>query len=102
MMAILSIGAALKQHFLDWRNNSRVEDIEGGLQWLRDNAIKQGIESLAMPALGCGLGKLEWSDVGPLMCRYLNNIGIPVAIYLPREQPVDPKYLTREYLLSGI
>jgi hypothetical protein len=53
-----------------------------------------------MPALGCGLGNLDWSNVGPLMCRYLHEIGIQVAIYLLRERQIDPQYLTESYLLK--
>jgi hypothetical protein len=84
----------------NWRDNSRLEDIERGLDWLRNNFQQEGIESLAMPALGCGLGNLDWSDVGPIMCRYLHGIGIQVAIYLPRERQIDPQYLTESFLLN--
>ena len=83
-----------------WRENSRLEDIEGGLDWVRRNFQKQEIESLAMPALGCGLGGLAWKDVGPLMCKYLHGIGIPVAIYLPRERTIQQEYLSESHLLS--
>ncbi|MCW6035354.1 DarT ssDNA thymidine ADP-ribosyltransferase family protein [Spirulina subsalsa FACHB-351] len=83
-----------------WRENSRLEDIESGLDWVSKNCHKVGIKSLAMPALGCGLGNLNWSDVGPVMCRYLHNIGITVAIYLPREHQIDSNYLTKEFLLG--
>jgi hypothetical protein len=83
-----------------WRENSRLDDIEGGLDWVRRNFREQGIESLAMPALGCGLGGLDWKDVGPLMCRYLHGIGIPVAIYLPRERSIPQEYLTESHLLG--
>jgi O-acetyl-ADP-ribose deacetylase (regulator of RNase III) len=83
-----------------WRENSRMEDLEGGLLWLREHFAAEGIQSLALPALGCGLGGLRWSDVGPLMCRYLCDIGIPVAIYLPRERGIDPQYLSEGYLLT--
>ena len=82
-----------------WREDSRLEDIEDGLEWVRRNFQAQGIESLAMPALGCGLGGLDWKDVGPLMCKYLHGLGIPVAIYLPRERTIPQKYLTASYLL---
>ncbi|RKU13731.1 DUF4433 domain-containing protein [Candidatus Poribacteria bacterium] len=82
-----------------WRENSRLEDIEGGLDWVRRNFKKQDIQSLAMPALGCGLGGLDWKDVGPLMCKYLHGIGIPVAIYLPRERTIPQEYLTPSHLL---
>jgi O-acetyl-ADP-ribose deacetylase (regulator of RNase III) len=83
-----------------WRENSRLDDIEGGLDWVRKNYHELGIQSLAMPALGCGLGNLNWSEVGPVMCRYLHNIGIPIAIYLPRENQIEPQYLTADYLLN--
>ncbi|MDY7011042.1 MAG: DUF4433 domain-containing protein, partial [Planctomycetota bacterium] len=57
--------------------------------------------SVALPALGCGLGGLDWADVGPLMCKYLHGIGIDVAIYLPRERAIDPKLLSQSYLLRN-
>lgn len=84
-----------------WRENSRLEDIEGGLDWVQHHFQKEEIKSLAMPALGCGLGGLDWKDVGPLMCKYLHGIGIPVAIYLPREGAISPEHLTEAHLLTS-
>jgi hypothetical protein len=83
-----------------WRENSRLEDIEGGLDWIKNNWQREEIKSLALPALGCGLGNLKWSDVGPLICRYLHGIEMPVAIYLPRESKIEDKYLREDYLLD--
>lgn len=88
---------ATKRH---WKDNSRMDDIEGGLAWVRDNFQKEGIQSLAMPALGCGLGGLDWKDVGRLMCQYLHGIDISVAIYLPREHQIEEQYKTETSLLS--
>jgi O-acetyl-ADP-ribose deacetylase (regulator of RNase III) len=88
---------ATKQH---WRYPADIVGIEKGLQWLVDNYKKEGITSLAIPALGCGLGRLEWSDVGPLMCEYLSKLGIPVWIYLPAEKKVAAEFLSREFLLT--
>ena len=88
---------ATKRH---WRTNSRIEDIESGLRWVRNNFQKEGIQSLAMSALGCTNGGLNWGDVAPLMCKYLHGINIPVEIYLPREYPIEPQYLTESYLLG--
>jgi O-acetyl-ADP-ribose deacetylase (regulator of RNase III) len=82
-----------------WRENSRLDDIEAGLRWVRENAQREGVKSLAMPALGCGLGNLTWRDVGPLMCRYLHGIGFDVAIYLPRERGVGNELLSKSFLL---
>ena len=83
-----------------WRDNSRLDDIEGGLDWVKKNYKKEEIKSLALPALGCGLGNLSWADVGPLMCKYLHGIEIPVAIYLPRKHKINQQYLTESYLLG--
>jgi hypothetical protein len=84
-----------------WKYDSRLEDIEAGLSWVGANAVAEGIRSLALPALGCGLGNLAWREVGPLMCRYLHRIGFDVAIYLPRERSIAPEFLEDEFLLAG-
>ena len=84
----------------NWRYHADIVGIEKGLQWLVDNYKKEGITSLAIPALGCGLGRLEWSDVGPLMCEYLSKLDIPVWIYLPAEKKVAAEYTSREFLLA--
>ncbi len=84
----------------DWRYRSDIVGIEKGLQWLAENYEKESVTSLAIPALGCGLGRLEWSDVGPLMCEYLSRLDIPVWIYLPAEKKVTAEFLSREFLLT--
>ena len=43
-----------------WRGSSRVEDIQVGLNALAQLIRERGIRSIAVPALGCGLGGLEW------------------------------------------
>jgi O-acetyl-ADP-ribose deacetylase (regulator of RNase III) len=88
---------ATKRH---WREQSDIKGIEEGLKWICENYKKEEIKSLALPALGCGLGGLEWKDVGPLMCRYLSPLEIPVRIYLPAEKEIPHEYLTAEYLLK--
>ena len=89
---------ATKRH---WRDASDLEGIRKGLRWVRENYRAEGIESLAMPALGCGLGRLKWQDVGPVMCRELAALDIQVAIYLPRERRLSDEHLSPEYLLSS-
>ena len=85
----------------DWRGASRPEYIESGLQWLVENARREGIDSLALPALGCGLGWLRWADVAPLMCRYLRRLDIPCEIYLPREgKSIPDAQLSEQFLLD--
>jgi len=69
-----------KQH---WRNPSQIEWLESGLLHLAENYKKWGIRSLAMPALGCSLGGLDWQQVKPLMEKYLGEMEVPVEIYEP-------------------
>ena len=88
---------ATKEH---WRQKSTMAGIEAGLKWVVANYEQEGIKSLAMPALGCGLGQLAWEEVGPLMAQYLAQLKIPVSIYLPREQKVPDNQLTRAFLLG--
>ncbi|SMM97616.1 ADP-ribose 1''-phosphate phophatase related protein [uncultured Candidatus Thioglobus sp.] len=84
-----------------WRDNSRLDDIEQGLVWLLKNYRKEGITSLSLPALGCGLGQLSWQQVGPLMCQYLSQMNIPIKIYLPREDNIrGGQHLTKEFLFQ--
>lgn len=86
-----------KQH---WRYRADIQGIEQGLKWLWDNYKKKGIKSLSLPALGCGLGRLEWREVGPLLCKYLSTLEIPVWIYLPAEREISDKLLSKDFLLG--
>lgn len=89
---------ATKRH---WREDADIEGITEGLRWIIKNYKVQNINSIAMPALGCGLGKLGWKDVGRIMCRHLAELDIPVTIYLPREKGIPREYLQSDYLLKS-
>ncbi len=82
-----------------WKDQSKIADIEAGLQWIVTNYKKKEIKSLALPALGCGLGGLEWSNVGPLICQYLANLDIPVNLYLPAEHLIPDELIIPQFLL---
>lgn len=86
-----------KEH---WKQGSDPKGIEEGLQWVVENYKSEGIQSIALPALGCGLGGLDWKDIGPTMCKYLSKPDIQVAIYLPQEQQIASEFLTRKFLLG--
>lgn len=46
-----------------WRNDSKMEYIDSGLESLRLMVGLMNITSIAIPALGCGLGGLDWNEV---------------------------------------
>jgi O-acetyl-ADP-ribose deacetylase (regulator of RNase III) len=69
----------------DWRDGSLLQDVEDGLKYLADSYGQLGIQSLAMPPLGCGLGGLKWSDVQPLIVKHLGAIpDLDVYVYEPQ------------------
>lgn len=70
-----------------WRMVTSLEDIVQGLKFLLKSYKTWGIESLAVPPLGCGQGQLEWRVVGPTLYRYLNRMEIPVELYAPYGTP---------------
>ena len=50
-----------------WRDRSRIEDIAWGLESLIGVIRSRSIRSIAIPALGVGLGRLPWEDVRALI-----------------------------------
>jgi O-acetyl-ADP-ribose deacetylase (regulator of RNase III) len=67
-----------------WRNKSRVEWVEAGLQDLRRVIEELGIRSIAIPPLGCGHGGLRWADVRRLIQSTLADLDdVAIHIYEP-------------------
>ncbi len=67
-----------------WSNPSKIEYIEEGLKDLVRIIENNNFESMAIPALGCGLGGLEWENVKLLLEKYLGNLeGIEIVIFEP-------------------
>jgi O-acetyl-ADP-ribose deacetylase (regulator of RNase III) len=79
-----------------WKSVSKISDIERGLKYLVAHYKEWGVESLAIPPLGCGNGQLEWRSVGPLIYRYAKQMNVPVEMYAP--YGTSPKELTRQFL----
>ena len=50
-----------------WRDKSKLEDVQTGLKALVAEVQQLGITSIAIPALGCGNGGLDWLEVKPLI-----------------------------------
>lgn len=63
-----------------WQDPSRLEWIEQGLAELATYLkLAASDQSIAIPALGCGLGGLQWMDVKPLIESYLGSL--PNTVY---------------------
>jgi O-acetyl-ADP-ribose deacetylase (regulator of RNase III) len=73
-----------------WKGKSRIEDIESGLLDLVNVIRRSGIQSIAIPPLGAGLGGLNWSDVKPRIQRAMSSLdGVNVIVYEPNGAPAS-------------
>jgi|SRR5882724_8835084 len=78
---LLIINFPTKRH---WRDASHLADIDAGLLDLRRELEDRAIASVALPALGCGLGGLDWREVRPLIWSRLTGLpACTVHVYPP-------------------
>ena len=72
-----------------WRDGSKISDIRAGLMDLLESLGRRpNITSVAMPALGAGLGGLRWPDVRHEIEAVFGSVQAPhVTVYLPRTSP---------------
>lgn len=70
-----------KQH---WKDKSRMEDIRNGLVALAREIEQRKIRSIAVPALGAGLGGLDWLEVKAEIVDRLGNLtGTEIYLFEP-------------------
>jgi len=75
-----------------WRSKSRLEDIILGLKDLIRTVEKLGIQSIAVPPLGSGLGGLNWKEVKGLIVDTFADIpNVDVLLYEPKGAPKADK-----------
>ena len=76
-----------------WRQPSKIEYIEAGLEKFVKTYTEKRITSIAFPMLGCGNGELDWNNqVKPQMEKYLKNLPIEIFIYIHRKDPFAPEH----------
>ena len=57
----------------DWRNPSTLDYVKQGLLTLKKQVAHNGVKSIALPLLGCGLGRLNEADVVHLITTILGD-----------------------------
>ncbi|MEO1272261.1 MAG: macro domain-containing protein [Myxococcota bacterium] len=68
-----------------WRSRSRMEDIDTGLSALVEAIHDLKLQSIAIPPLGAGHGKLDWSVVRPRIIAALEPLDeVEVWLWEPR------------------
>lgn len=90
-----------------WREKSKIEYIETGLQELNKLIPRLKIRSIAIPPLGCGNGGLNWNDVKVRIIDYLNPYAdnIDIIVFEPSQNinnstvAVTPPKLNASHLI---
>ena len=78
-----------KEH---WRSPSKLEHIQAGLIDLVRVIQAYSIRSIAVPALGCSNGGLQWSEVRPLIEHALSPLeGLEVMLFEPQGSDLPKK-----------
>ena len=68
-----------------WRDPSQLHWVRDGLEDLKRVIAEKRIKSVALPALGCGNGGLEWNQIRPLIEAALSNLdGVDVIVFEPK------------------
>lgn len=81
-----------------WRDNSNLNLIMTSLIKLAEVARREELYSIAIPAIGCGEGKLDWDeDVYPLIKSILSHMEASIGIYMP----YDPRQAQPEQIKSA-
>lgn len=71
-----------------WKGKSRIEDINTGLIALVAEIRRLGIQSIAIPPLGCGNGGLDWREVESRIHAVFAGLPeIRVLLFAPRGAP---------------
>jgi len=87
----------------NWRDSSKLEYIESGLQKFVDSYEKQGVKSISFPMLGCGNGGLDWEmQVKPLMEKYLKKLPIEIFIHIGKADALKPEHSNQKEIDSWL
>ena len=69
------------------RDKSSPELIQAGLETLIHYFPSLGMESIAIPALGCGLGRNNWKEMKPFLERVLAPLTADYTVFIYMPQP---------------
>ena len=96
-MFVHNAGGLVRPHYIvnfptkaHWREPSKIKFIRDGMVDLVPKVKQLKIRSLAIPALGCGNGGLDWSDVRPLIeLAFAPLTDVEVRLFKPNDSPTS-------------
>lgn len=75
-----------------WKEKSRYEDIDSGLEALHEYLEPLGNVKVALPALGCGHGGLDWTKVSEKIKKALGDLKAEIFVFKPSSSRRNPKF----------
>ena len=102
MMLVHDLGRLTNPHYIinfptkrHWRGNSRMGDIDSGLEALVEEIRQRRIHSVAIPPLGTGLGGLDWPQVRVKIEQAFSELtDVQVLLFQPTGAP-DAKEMVK-------
>jgi O-acetyl-ADP-ribose deacetylase (regulator of RNase III) len=76
---------------------SKLHYIAEGLAWLERLMTQVQFTSIAIPALGCGQGRLHWEDVEDLLLKAFGQTDRHVMFYLPMDERIVENLVEEVY-----
>lgn len=59
--------------------DARLTALEVSVNRMVDMAVATGVQTIAMPRIGCGIGGLDWEDVKPILVAASVNVNFVVC-----------------------
>ncbi|XP_049766802.1 uncharacterized protein LOC126100257 isoform X2 [Schistocerca cancellata] len=81
-----------------------METLERSLVAMRQHVIENNVKNLAMPRIGCGLDRLEWRRVKPLIESIFTGTGAQITVYNYNEDTAEsskPKHTSNVWLKTA-
>lgn len=69
---------------IHWKDDSHIFYIAEGLKTLKSHLSVNHTSSVAIPAIGCGLGNLDWEEVRNLIISTLQDTDCTIELYPPK------------------
>jgi O-acetyl-ADP-ribose deacetylase (regulator of RNase III) len=83
----------------DWHDKSRLEYIDLGLLDLKAKLTEDPIPLIAMPALGCGLGELNFKDIEGLITYHMSDLEkVEISLFPPGVNPKSKENRDKKYV----
>lgn len=63
------------------------KSLKESLEDMKSHCLKNGVKKISMPRIGCGLDRLQWSNVSDILKQVFKDTDIAITVYsLPKKE----------------